>query len=133
MTATGRTLKHVWVDSGARLSPRPVARVRHAVWQQEIASRIGCPRSYVSELENGRVPPPKRPVVQAFASALALTAAEQRDLHRLATSAREDVVRFDHATPHRVRLVARTLKQVQDRLLPHQAERLLTILQEGPR
>lgn len=106
-------------------------RSQRAISQLELSVRIGRARSYVSEIENGRVPAPRGDVVDAIARALGLADEEHQSLLQQARAEREQAVRFGPTTTAGARQVAWRLKQVGDRLRPDQVQRLLSILEES--
>lgn len=99
-------------------------RNRAGLTQRQLAEKAGLDFTYVSKIENGKVPPPTRDTVEALAKQLKLSDAEHLEFVALAGTIPIDMERWVVAQP-RARYLYRSLRERLRDLPLDEQERLL--------
>ena len=102
-------------------------RIEHGLRQADLASRIGCEKSYISALEIGLKGVPKERFLQRVVGALPLTEAEASEL-AAAASAAERKLLLELSAPAEHYLLLQDLREELPRLTPAQVAAIRSIL-----
>lgn len=107
-------------------------RERTYLSQRKLAVVIGLPASVISEIENGRRPPPPEKYVISMGRALKVSPCEKNSLSELAALERQSLgLRIGKATPKHVAALLRDIACMSHQLSPEQTTTIRTQLQEG--
>ncbi|WP_088279064.1 helix-turn-helix domain-containing protein [Ideonella sp. A 288] len=107
------------------------ARTRRALTQRELARRAGVAFSIVSEIENGRRPPPSGEVLHRLSWALGPNAPEADLLKHAARAERQSLgLRISRATPRHVADLLRDISRLGHQLSTRQVAAIRTSLTE---
>ena len=107
-------------------------RERAFVSQRRLATVVGLPASMISEIENGRRPPPPGKYVLTIGRALKVSSSEQTALSDLAALERQSLgLKIGKATPKHVASLLRDIAYMSHKLSPAQANNIRAQLLEG--
>lgn len=107
-------------------------RERAFLSQRKLSVVVGLPASVISEIENGRRPPPPERYVHSIGRALKASASEQTALSDLAALERQSLgLRIGKATPTHVAALLRDIASISHQLSPEQATTIRAQLLEG--
>lgn len=107
-------------------------RERAFVSQRRLAAVVDLPASMISEIENGRRPPPPEKYVRSIGLAIKVSSNEQTTLSGLAALERQSLgLRIGKATPKHVAALLRDIASMSHQLSPEQAKTIRAHLLEG--